>query len=497
MRVLAVISLLNVFPLAAQKSAYKGTITANPIRLEQKGEFLHVDMDVILDRVKVNSPRAVEVIPQLTALDQSLTLPRVSVKGRNNYKVYERMMLLKGKDKQQQEIYRIRKAYRRTNDTIPYRFIIPYENWMADAKLDIHFDECGCGDTTLMKINHLISKVTLEHIPVPYQIMPHLAYLQPAIEKVKEREIQAECFLDFEVNKVNIRPEYMNNPKELAKIHIMIDELKADPSITINQLNIIGYASPEGTLQGNKRLSEGRAKALRDYMLSKYEFPSAQYNIVYGGENWQGLSKTLETLDIEYKSEIQDIIDNTDSPNERKVKLIHLRGGAPYYYLLKNIYPQLRVAICKVDFNIKNFNVDEAREIIKTKPQNLSLNEMFQVANSYPVGSQEFNEVFETAVRMFPDDETANLNAAAASLIRKDLISAERYLERISEGKQLPEYINTLGTLALLKGEYDRAEELLQKAADMGIEAAKQNLEELTKKKENIAEIESKIRRDK
>ena len=66
---------------------------------------------------------------------------------------------------------------------------------------------------------------------------------------------------------------------------------------------------------------------------------------------------------------------------------MQLRGGVPYRYMLKYIFPSLRVAICKVNYEIKNFNLDEAKEIIKTRPQNLSLNEMFMVANSYPKGS--------------------------------------------------------------------------------------------------------------
>lgn len=55
---------------------------------------------------------------------------------------------------------------------------------------------------------------------------------------------------------------------------------------------------------------------------------------------------------------------------------------------------------------------------------------MFLVANTYPKGSQEFIDVFETAVRMYPDSEIANMNAATAALSRNDLISAERYLKR-------------------------------------------------------------------
>lgn len=72
------------------------------------------------------------------------------------------------------------------------------------------------------------------------------------------------------MNKVDIRPEYMNNPQELAKIRAMIDDLKSDANINVKRLDIIGYASPEGTLAANKRLSEGRAMALSNYLAARY-----------------------------------------------------------------------------------------------------------------------------------------------------------------------------------------------------------------------------------
>lgn len=85
----------------------------------------------------------------------------------------------------------------------------------------------------------------------------------------------------------------------------------------------------------------------------------------------------------------------TNNPYDQtlKLKLREFRGGIPYQYLLRSVYPKLRVAICKVNYEVKNFKVDEAREVFKKRPQNLSLNEMFLVANSYPENSLEFLEV--------------------------------------------------------------------------------------------------------
>ena len=126
----------------------------------------------------------------------------------------------------------------------------------------------------------------------------------------------------------------------------------------------------------------------------------------------------------------------------------------------------------------------------KTRPQNLSLNEMFLVANTYEPGSREFSDLFETAVRMFPEDPTANLNAAIAALGRKDYVSADRYLKNIRNRMQIPEYDNAIGVLIMMRdADYDRAEQCFVVAAQTGLEAAKENLEELARIRENLDRI--------
>ena len=115
---------------------------------------------------------------------------------------------------------------------------------------------------------------------------------------------------------------------------------------------------------------------------------------------------------------------------------------------------------------------------------------MFLVANTYQYGSQEFVDVFETAVRLFPKDEIANLNAAISALTRNDMVLAERYLNRITPENYPAEYNNAMGVLALLQGNYERAETYLQTAAANELEVAKHNVEELARKKANAIEIE-------
>ena len=476
-------------PAAAQStSAYTGEIKADPVRLIQAGETLHVEMDIVLVNVKVHSAAGVDLIPLLVSADHTLELPRISIKGRNEYLAYERMLSLLGRNGRNtyDYPYTVEKAYRTGSRTIAYRYALPFEPWMKDARLELQRDEIGCGDLLWMTADRIADSVTLETHPVPYRVIPTLAFVQPQAE-VKTREKQVETFLDFVVNKTDIRPDYMNNPAELAKIHALIDELHGDADITITRLDIIGYASPEGSLENNRRLSEGRANALKNYLASKYNFPPSLYYTVFGGENWDGLRRALTSLDAAYKDEVLNIV-NYYEGQDRKNRLARLQGGQPYRWLLQNVYPSLRVAVCRVEYTIKNFNLEEARQVFRVRPQNLSLNEMYLVANSYPNGSQEFIDVFETAVRLYPEDDVARLNAAASALSRNDADTGERYLSQV-ENKQLPQYLNAAGVLALLQGDYETAGKYLNQAVAAGLDAARSNLEELEKKKANALEL--------
>ena len=115
------------------------------------------------------------------------------------------------------------------------------------------------------------------------------------------------------------------------------------------------------------------------------------------------------------KKEILEILDIQDI-NKRKAKLHALNGGRTYKILLDKYYPPLRRIDYTLAYIARPFDVNEAKQVIKTKPQYLSLNEMFLVANSYDKGSDQFKEVFDIAVRLYPTDPIAQLNTAALRL---------------------------------------------------------------------------------
>lgn len=499
------LSCLIALSASAQTKEYKGRVVVTPTRLEQKGDSLHVGITFGIEGVNVSSRRDVTFTPVLAASGAKRELPAVEIKGRNNYLIANRRAHLMNKrqraawEQTHTAPYVVVKGYgHKAPRTVDYKLAMPYEQWMDDAQLDMVEQIGGCGETPhVLAMNQLVNKVDREQkiVILPYEVTPYLTYVQPQVEAVKRREMKGEAFLDFVVSKTDIRPEYMNNPRELKKITDMMDGVNKDASVSVKAIHVIGFASPEGSPKFNKYLSEARAGALVEYLRPRFQFPREMYHVEFGGENWLGLQKAVEESQMQYKDEVLHIITTVaeapDAGNKtsRKKQLMDLRGGKPYLYMHKEYFPSLRTAVCKIDFEVKGFDVEEAKEVFNTRPQYLSLNEMYLVANTYEPGSEAFTDVFETAVRLFPEDQTANLNAAAAALARKDAKSAQRYLDRVKTHS--PEWYNASGVAAMLRGEYDTARELLEKALKAGNNAARQNLDQLDKKVENARAIEA------
>ncbi len=83
---------LNTEEAFAQNRSYSGDIGIEPVRLEQSGDFLYIDMNFILKDVKVRTAHGVDFIPQLVAPANTYNLPKVSVKGKDEYLAYERRL---------------------------------------------------------------------------------------------------------------------------------------------------------------------------------------------------------------------------------------------------------------------------------------------------------------------------------------------------------------------------------------------------------------------
>nr|MBP8872609.1 OmpA family protein [Bacteroides sp.] len=263
---------------------------------------------------------------------------------------------------------------------------------------------------------------------------PNLQIMVAQAEE-KRRSFTRSAYLNFKVNQSALLADYMNNPVELAKIYSSIDSIREDNNYRIARIEIVGYSSPEGSYAANARLSEQRAKALEQNLKHAYQLDDSMIDCRSVPENWEGLAAWLREYRPSYMQKVLDIIGQTPEPDARDAKIKAIDGGKIYNALLQEVYPKLRLVEYTVSYTVVPFSVEQGREIIKTRPDKMNHNEMYQVAASYGEGSDEYNRIIRMIAARFPGDRIANNNAAIVAWETGDYDAMRVYLKRLEEIK--------------------------------------------------------------
>lgn len=443
--------------------------------VERVDSSLVISMVLDLNDIEIASGNSMVCTPIIEREDSVIALPRLIINGRSRHILYERT----GRNPQEDGEFELRR-YNGTEQTFDYHARIPFRKWMEKSEVSLVTDVCGCGWEALQNEKSPLFPINMVQ---PIVLKPLLAYVVPQAEDVKKRSIEGSAFLDFPVNKITIYPDYRKNPSELQKIRETIEVVRNDKYATITEVSIKGYASPEGSYSNNAYLAENRAKALLNYVRNLYNFKDARFTVDFEPEDWAGLERMVKESNLEGKEKILAII-HADAPkdwDQREWKLKSVNGGADYRIILQDIYPALRHSDYAVKYTIRNFTVDEAKDLIYTDPKQLSLNEMFQVAQTYEPGSEKYNEIFEIAVRMYPNDPVSNLNAAITAIDSRRFDAARRYLAKAAD---VPEKKLAEAALLMLEGKLDEAESILTQLKGTSIAAqAEENLKQITAKR--------------
>lgn len=440
-------------------------VSVDRCTIEHNGKYLTVEMSLDLSTLNVESNRAVLLTPRLVNGSDSLDLPSVGIYGRRRYYYYMRNG--EGSITGPTEI--VMKASEKP-DNLDYLRSVDYAEWMDGATLTLNRSDRGCCRKILATETESLGR----HFEA---FFPELVFVRPQADTVKSRSLSGSAFIDFPVNKTEIYPDYRRNTSELGKIEATIDSVRQDRDVTIETVLLKGYASPESPYAHNRELAKGRTASLKRHIQSLYDFADGVIITDYEPEDWAGLRRYVESSNLEHRAEILDLIDSELEPDAKEARI---KRSYPddYRFLLQYCYPALRHTDYRIDYNIRSYSdADEIERIMKERPQNLSLNELYLVSGRHEPGTVGFTEVFETAVRMYPDDETANLNAANAAIRRDDYQAAQKYLDKAGTSA---EALYARGALAIRRKDYTTAVTYLEKARAMGLAKAADTLSQMS-----------------
>lgn len=388
----------------------------------------------------------------------SIVMPTVVVAGRNRYYSHLRHddlddgdVLLRGGSKQ---LY-------------SYSFTTPWLPWMNQSEVSFTTTCATCCDAPVVlaetpAVRHNFAPPTPE-----YPIMTVALTGDSAVTV----EAKGSAFVDFVVNRTELRPDYRNNRAEIEKILRSIDLVANDPDAVISGITISGYASPEGPYLNNVRLAMGRTNTLRDYVKAEcvrrgYSLDPEVIGFDYVPEDWQGLIDWLESHEIDNRDAILAIArDVTLDPDPRNTKIQKLYPKQ-YKYLLREVYPALRHSDYTIRYTIKtDIDVARLKEMLEVTPERLRPVDFYLVAKTYPEGSADYDRVMLKAVEIYPNDVEANINAANIHMRRGDMEAAAPFVGKVGMSA---EGLFTKAVYAARQGDLNRAQALLQESANQG-----------------------------
>lgn len=230
---------------------------------------------------------------------------------------------------------------------VEYTFRTPYSADMVNAKLKINRRVENCCDTKNLPSIDVLLNIDPSMVPAPVVPVVLPAKITP---KEKRININLDEAVSFKVGKSVLNMELKNNKESVEKVVATINEINDKKDAKITDIVIMGFASPDGSVSLNNRLSQERAVAFMETIITATGLEKQMFKTEVGGENWEQLQLLVENSTLKNKSEILNIINSVEDPAAREAKLKSTTG---YGYMLKNFYPQLRNAgFVKINYTV-------------------------------------------------------------------------------------------------------------------------------------------------
>lgn len=307
---------------------------------------------------------------------------------------------------------------------------------------------------------------------------------EPAIsnhtyEKVTVLEKTAVIY--FTVNQSNVRysqksSDEIKRLKEFAKL-----------GYETKNIEISSYASPEGTLDVNDKVSNDRSESSFKFakqLMKKLNVKGSNNNELYikssKGEDWDGFNKLVNSSNMKDKSKVLNIVRNQKDPQKREESI---RDMAEIYDAIEDdVLPKLRKATItlrayepkKSDGKIANLSTSDPSKLnlkemlyaaslgklkVSEKLDNISGNYILDTSFVEDVNTSKM--IYEKIIELFPNDYRAYNNLAAIYINEKNINKATDMLGKASKYNVNAIEVNeNKAIIAALEGDYDRATKL-------------------------------------
>ena len=336
------------------------TVVAKMRSIPERNGRVVLDFIVTLPKQLLGKSRSVVITPILHKPDESVALEDLVIRG-------GRFSLLQERDYWQYETY----VERFHPDTVGReaafnRFVkFPYPE---DVRLDslvegrstvtYYYSQEVKTDETSKKMLVTLQGQVLAVDDSAYRLPPSdtLSYIVSSMLsfvdtipryriKVVDKFVTVEDrnYIQFFVGDTRVVDTLGDNRRQLDKITGLMRQIVEQQEFWVDTITLTAASSPEGAYAFNDRLSQGRAAALKRYLVRRYgRSIDTMLTVRWVAEDWQELTNRIRTdREVVSRDAILELIVAEKNPDRRE-QAIRQRFPKEYAYIRSVIYPQLR-----------------------------------------------------------------------------------------------------------------------------------------------------------
>ena len=247
-----------------------------------------------------------------------------------------------------------------------------------------------------------------------------------------------------------------------------LDAVAADERATVTSTEIVAYASPEGAIDLNDKLSGNRSQSASKAwdQVTKGRDATAP-TVRSAGEDWEGFQQLVGESNMEDKDLILRVLSMYSDPAVRENEI---RNMSQVFTALKGeVLPELRRARLIANVEYKNYTNEELVDLLENNAGLLDEEALLRVASVVKDPVQK-EDTYKKAIERF-DSDRARFNLVALYLMQGKDSKAEAGLEEVKDVDA--DVLNARGVLAMHREDYKAAEELFRRS---GTPDAKANL---------------------
>ena len=336
------------------------TVVAKMRSIPERNGRVVLDFIVTLPKQLLGKSRSVVITPILHKPDESVPLEDLVIRG-------GRFSLLQQRDYWQYETYIERFRPDTVGREVAFnRFVkFPYPE---DVRLDslvesrstvtYYYSQEVKTDETSKKMLVTLQGQVLAVDDSAYRLPPSdtLSYIVSSmlsfVDTVpryririvdKYLTVEDRNYIQFFVGDTRVVDTLGDNWRQLDKITGLMRQIVEQQEFWVDTITLTAASSPEGAYAFNDRLSQGRAQALKRYLVRRYgRSIDTMLTVRWVAEDWQELTNRIRTdREVVNRDAILELIVAEKNPDRRE-QAIRQRFPEEYAYIRSVIYPQLR-----------------------------------------------------------------------------------------------------------------------------------------------------------